>query len=169
MKCLARLNPMSSNIPTCPEPTLMHIKHRNLTICKGEHLANSSSKMAHYSLFIGYITNIMIIGLSGWAPCLWCGWVWVIRRIRWGAGVMGKLRSAGRKAIHRWPWPWCIIVPSDPVNILNHQSKQSDPPANTRKKPCTPLCCCTGSQVCTAPLRPPAHIASGLLLRSCSV
>lgn len=28
--------------------------------------------------------------------------------------------------------PWCIIVPSDPMNILNHQSKQSYPPVNTQ-------------------------------------
>lgn len=87
--------------------------------------------MNQFSWILGILT--MFISLLGWSMVLRvsvvCG---VIQRTGWGPGVMGKLRRAGRKAIHSWPGPLCIIVPSDPVNILNHQSKQSDPPANTQ-------------------------------------
>ena len=93
--------------------------------------------------------------------------VGVIWRTGRGPGVMGKLRRAGRKAIHSWPRPRCIIVPSDLVNILNHQPKQSDPPVNTQGVALhrSLLHCCPGSQAHAVPLKP-SHI-HGLRLRNC--
>lgn len=117
-----------------------------------------------------YINNIVIIRLSRWSMVLCVSDVdGVIQRMGWGSGVMGKLRRAGRKVIHSWPRPLCIIVPSDPVNILNHQSKQSDPPVNTQGEALhsTPLYYCPGFSGQCGPSETSTH-THGLRLANCS-
>lgn len=113
--------------------------------------------MSQFSWIFGDINNV--IWLSGLSMELYVSDVGsVIQRMGWGPGVMGKLRRAGRKEIHSWPWPLCIIVPFDPVNILNHKSKHSDPPVNTQgEAPHRSVLryCCPSSQAWAANLKSP--------------
>lgn len=96
--------------------------------------------------------------------CLCSGWCdWEGR----GGGLASSVNwEELAERIHSWPWPRCIIVHSDPENILNHQSKQSDAPVKTQAEGLcsTARYCCPGSQAC-APLW--KHRAHGLRRTSC--
>lgn len=97
-----------------------------------------------------------------WTVDRCCGWYGL--KFTEGGLASSVNREELAEKIHCWPRPWCIIVHSDPGNILNHQSKQSDPPVNTQGEALhnTLLYCSLGSPALAAPLNLPHTYGSGL-------